>query len=215
MSALAQLTDDAGPTVERLTAQFDERGPDGTALATLDELAALLVTRREQEPDAARDVVAESLLLEAAALLLVAAHRAGDDRRDLALERLDEAVSTVERAWPALRMSVIPRAMALGAPLLRAADHSGLAASAQQRLERWAQLLAAARQRQLELRAEATSELAIADHLAARLDALAEQHRGPIRETAQAHAESARLAAVFAGDRNLSERARALAGRLA
>lgn len=100
MSALARLTDDAGRTIERLSAGHDDL--DGAALATLDELASQLVTSREQESDAARDAVAESLLLEAAALLLVAAHRAGDDRRDLALERLDEAVSTVERAWPAL-----------------------------------------------------------------------------------------------------------------
>lgn len=211
MSALARLTDDAGRTIERLS----DDDLDEAALATLDRLAGELVTSRQREQDAPRDTVAESLLLEAAALLLVAAHRADDDRRDLALERLDEAVSSVERAWPALRMSVIPRAMALGAPLLRATDGSGLAASAQQRLERWAQLLAAARQRQVELRAEATSALAMADHLAARLGMLAETDRGPIRETAQAHAESARLAAVFAGDRTLSERARALTGRLA
>lgn len=105
--------------------------------------------------------------------------------------------------------------MALGAPLLRATDDSGLTASAQQRLQRWGQLLAAARDRQVELRSEAVSELVMADHLATRLERLTEAQRGPIRETAQAHAESARLAAVFAGDRHLSQRARALTTRLA
>lgn len=210
LEAIERLIDDAAAEVEAIAARLHAGGEPGPDVELLDRLADQIAASRSDAEDIPAPVTAEGLVVEASSLLVAAAADEPDGRIDRALGCLDDAVALVEQLWPAVRMSVLMRAMALAAPLSRPSSPADPDAVTE-RLERWAQLAAAARARQSELRTDGVADLALAQHLVDRLDGLTADQQPRIRAYAHERAEAAQLALAFAGDRQLTRRARELA----
>ena len=138
---------------------------------------------------------AEALVIEAGARQVAWVF----DRRDAAstLRTLDDAVAAVRESWPALRVSVLTRAMALAAPL---ANDNVIGEDAVGRLTSWSALLVAARERQRELAVAGQADLEVAAHVSARLSALDPADADKMRAHASQLAQTAFEQLSFAGD---------------
>ena len=190
MSRLATVTSALAEAVESAA---DARDPGQLSTLAADVRAARLSAT---DPPS---VVAEALVVEAAAHAL---HCAGPADRDIVLDLLDQASRTTARLWPAIRLSVHERALALGVAVL---DDTG-DPWANGLLTSWVDQLVDARRRQRELASEGISRLAVAEHVHRRRDHLGDE-RDVLLHLARQEARRARQHLAFAGEPALTARA--------